>query len=83
MKQIPTRADTPVRSNLPVKRMVRWASQPFVGKLGLYIGISYEAGSISVAVQTVGGHPRWVPSIEALTEAEAESWKATGFGRRL
>src|SRR5262249_19006817 len=55
------------RSNLPTtqRRKVIWASQPFRGRLGAYIGIALETYRLSVAIHTPAG-PRWVPVPEAL-----------------
>ncbi|WP_146014056.1 hypothetical protein [Trinickia dabaoshanensis] len=61
-------------------RKVIWASHPFLGRLGTYIGIALEAYHLSVAVHTPAG-PRWVPADEALSAAEAGAWAASGFNR--
>ena len=82
MKQISPRAHTPRRTYLPTKRKVLWASWPFFGQLGLYIGVAYEAGTLSVAVQTAAGSPRWIKVTDALSEAEAAPWATFGFRRQ-
>ncbi|CAJ6186154.1 Uncharacterised protein [Burkholderia pseudomallei] len=61
-------------------RKVIWASHPFLGCLGTYIGIALESYRLSVAVHTPAG-PRWVPADEALSAAEADAWAASGFNR--
>jgi len=61
-------------------RKVIWASHPFLGRLGTYIGIALEAYRLSVALHTPTG-PRWVPAEEALSAAEADAWAASGFNR--
>ena len=82
MKQIPHRAHTPRLKYLPTKRKVLWAFRPFVGQIGTYIGIAYEAGALTVAVRTAGGSPRWIKVTDALSEAEAEAWARSGFRRQ-
>ena len=68
------------RSNLPTtpSRKVIWASQPFRGRLGAYVGIALESHRLSVAIHTRAGL-RWVPVDDALCAAEADSWAASGF----
>jgi hypothetical protein len=61
-------------------RRVIWASDPFVGRLGTYVGIALEASGLSVAIRTPSG-PRWVPADGALSSAEAIAWAASGFKR--
>lgn len=82
MKQISPVGRTTCRNTLPLKRTVLWASRPFEGTLGRYIGIAFDAGNVSVAIATVTGYARWVPAEEALTDAEADIWAASGFSRR-
>jgi hypothetical protein len=69
------------RKALPSKRTVLWANQPYSGSLGLYIGVAYSAGKLSVAIRTSSG-PRWVLAEDALSTAEAEAWARTGFRQR-
>jgi hypothetical protein len=59
-------------------RRVIWANDPFVGRLGTYIGIALEASRLSVAIHTSIG-PRWVSADEALSSVEADAWAASGF----
>jgi len=66
-------------STSPSRRVI-WASDPFVGRLGTYIGIALESTRLSVAIHTSAG-PRWVPADEALSSAEACAWAASGFNR--
>ncbi len=66
-------------STTPSRRVI-WASNPFVGRLGTYVGIALEASRLSVAIDTPG-RPRWVPADEALSSAEACAWSASGFNR--
>lgn len=67
------------RRNSP--RRIIWASDPFVGRLGTYIGIALEASGLSVVIRSPSG-PRWVPADEALSAAEASAWAASGFKRK-
>lgn len=64
-------------STTPTRRVI-WASDPFVGQLGTYVGIALEASGLSVAIRAPSG-PRWVPADEALSAAEAKAWAASGF----
>lgn len=66
-------------STTPSRRVI-WARDPFVGRLGKYVGIALEASRLSIAIHTPGG-PRWVPADEALSSAEACAWAASGFNR--
>lgn len=66
-------------STTPNRRVI-WASHPFVGQLGTYIGIALESSRLSVAIHTPSG-PHWVPADEALSPAEADAWVASGFNR--
>jgi hypothetical protein len=79
MKQIFPRAHTPRRTYLPTKRKVIWATQPYSGRLGTYIGIAHEGDALFVAVETAAGSPRWVGVTDALSDVEAEAWVAFGF----
>jgi len=65
----------------PARRLVRWASVPYQGKLGEYIGVSLDAGCLRVAVRSGAMAPRWVDAAEALTEMEAAAWARSGFKR--
>ncbi|WP_321935457.1 hypothetical protein [Paraburkholderia sp. J8-2] len=80
MKQISPKGRTARRNTLPLKRTVLWAARSFHGALGLYVGIAFEAGQLSVALTTAAGL-RWVPARDALTDAEAQIWASTGFRR--
>lgn len=62
------------------RRRVIWAIDPFVGRLGTYIGIALESSGLCVAIHSPSG-PRWVPADEALSFAEANAWAASGFKR--
>ena len=66
-------------STTPTRRVI-WASDPFVGRLGTYIGIAIEASGLRVAIHSPSG-PRWVLADEALSFAEANAWAASGFKR--
>lgn len=66
-------------STTPNRRVI-WASHPFVGRLGTYIGIALESSRLSVVMHSPSG-PRWVLADEALSSTEAKAWAASGFNR--
>lgn len=80
MKQSSASSRKSRRLNLPLSRgrKVIWASTPFRGRLGAYLGVALDAHQLSVAVQTPAG-TLWVLAHKALSAAEAESWAASGF----
>jgi hypothetical protein len=77
-RRVPRRSSP--RPTFPRARQTLWASRPHAGRLGLYLGVAYEAGALFVAVR-VGHGLRWVAAEAALTAHEAEAWAATGFRR--
>lgn len=81
MQDSSPRAVQPARKTTPAKRTVIWATRAYRGSLGLYVGIAYESGVLTIAVRTSSGGAIWVPANTALTDAEARAWAATGFRR--
>lgn len=82
MQKISASSGNPHRRHLsttPIRRVI-WASDPFVGRLGTYVGIALEASRLSVAIHSPSGL-RWVPADEALSFTEANAWAALGFKR--
>jgi hypothetical protein len=63
------------------KRIIRWATEPYRGRLGEYVGVALDHEGLKVGIRT-SVSPRWVAAIEALTPAEAEAWARAGFRRR-
>lgn len=59
-------------------RQTVWASVPFQGRLGPYIGVRLRNGAVFVAVAGENGL-RWVPAERALSEAEAARWARSSF----
>lgn len=63
------------------RRHIVWSTKPFYGRRGVYVGLLLESDELFVAVRR-NGAPRWIPAQTALTDAEAQAWRATGFARR-
>jgi len=63
----------PLRRYNQNKSKTLWASKPWHGQLGTYIGIRREAGLVWVAIWAPN-HPKWILSTDALTEDEARDW---------
>ena len=63
----------PPRRYNPNKIKTLWASKPWHGRLGTYIGIRWETEQVWVAIWTPN-YPKWTLSTDALTEEEARDW---------
>jgi hypothetical protein len=80
MKHFPSRQPARRIPALPCTRKTLWTVRPYPGRLGLYLGVTYEAGELYVGVR-IAQFLRWVPAAEALSSMEAEIWASSGFKR--
>jgi hypothetical protein len=81
MRNVSHRSSSTHFRHHPISRRVLWASRPFNGRQGRYVGVAHEQGNLSVAVQTSQGQIRWIDAAEALSEIEAAIWATSGFRR--